>query len=130
MSLKSKGINAERDLIHKFWATSGWSAVRIAGSGSMKYPSADVLATNKLRKLAIECKTSNNKSRYLPKEAIEQLKTFADIFGAEPWIAIRFKGHDWYFMSLEDIIESGKSFVIDVNTAKSKGLLFEEIVGK
>ena len=130
MSLKSKGINAERDLIHKFWATSGWSAVRIAGSGSMKYPSADVLATNKLRKLAIECKTSNNKSKYLPKEAIEQLKTFADIFGAEPWVAIRFKGHDWYFMSLEDIIESGKSFVIDVNAAKSKGLLFEEIVGK
>ena len=130
MSLKSKGINAERDLIHKFWATSGWSAVRVAGSGSMKYPSADVLATNKLRKLAIECKTSNNKSRYLPKEEIEQLKIFADIFGAEPWIAIRFKGHDWYFMSLEDIIESGKSFVIDINTAKSKGLLFEEIVGK
>ena len=130
MSLKSKGINAERDLVHKFWATSGWSAVRVAGSGSMKYPSADVLATNKLRKLAIECKTSNNKIRYLPKEAIEQLKIFADRFGAEPWIAIRFKGYEWYFISLDDMIESDKSFVIDINTAKSKGLLFEEVVGK
>ena len=58
MSRKSKGINAERDLIHKFWNVEGWSAVRVAGSGSMKYPSADVLATNKLRRLAIECKTS------------------------------------------------------------------------
>jgi len=130
MSLKSKGINAERDLLHKFWSTTGWSAVRVAGSGSMRYPSADVLASNKLRKLAIECKTSIKKNKYLPKEDIDQLKKFADIFGAEPWIAIRFKGHDWYFVSLEDIKEKGKSFVIDIDIIKSKGLLFEEIVNK
>ena len=97
MSRKSKGINAERDLIHKFWAASEWSGVRIAGSGSMKYPSADILASNKLRKLAIECKTSVDDSKYLPKEDIEQLKKFADIFGAEPWVAIKFKGYGLSF---------------------------------
>ena len=130
MSRKSKGINAERELIHKFWAISDWSAARIAGSGSMKYPSADILASNKLRKLAIECKTSIDESKYLPKEDVEQLKKFADIFGAEPWIAIKFKGYDWYFVSLEDIKEKGKSFVVDINTARTNGLLFEEIVNK
>ena len=130
MSSKSKGINGEREIIHLFVETEEWFACRVAGSGSSRYPSPDIIAGNKLRKLAIECKTCNNKSKYLPKEEIEQLKTFADLFGAEPWVAIRFKGHDWYFMSLEDIIESGKSFVIDVDAAKSKGLLFEEVVGK
>ena len=46
MSLKSKGINAERELIHKFWGV-GWGAVRVAGSGSMRYPSSDILAANR-----------------------------------------------------------------------------------
>lgn len=128
MSLKSKGINAERDLIHKFWAANGWSAVRIAGSGSMRYPSADILASNRLRKLAIECKTCIEKSKYLPKEDVEQLKQFADIFGAEPWIAIKFKGHEWFFVSLGDITETAKSFVIDTESIKSIGLLFEELI--
>jgi len=130
MSRKSKGINAERDLIHKFWGTGKWSAVRIAGSGSMKYPSADILATNKLRTLAIECKTCVEESKYIPKEDTEQLKTFAGIFGAEPWIAVKFKGYEWFFVSLEDLVEKDKSFIIDIDTAKSRGLLFEEITSK
>ena len=67
-------------------------------------------------------------NKYLPKEDVEQLKKFADIFGAEPWIAVRFKGYDWYFISLGDMLEAKKSFIIDVGTAKSKGLLFEEMV--
>ena len=128
MSRKSKGINAERDLLHKFWSIDSWCAVRVAGSGSMRYPSADILASNKLRKLAIECKTCIEENKYLPKEDVEQLKTFADIFGAEPWIAIRFKGYDWYFISLEDMSETKKGFSIGVDAAKSKGLLFEEII--
>ncbi len=127
MSSKSKGINAERDLLHKFWGVGSWSAVRVAGSGSMKYPSADILASNKLRKLAIECKTCAEKNKYLPKEEVEQLRTFADVFGAEPWIAVRFKGYEWFFISLEDIPETKKGVVIDIATAKSKGLLFEEM---
>ena len=128
MAHKSKGINAERDLLHRFWSVGSWSAIRVAGSGFMRYPSADILASNKLRKLAIECKTCIEENKYLPKEDIEQLKKFADVFGAEPWIAIRFKGYDWHFVSLEDMLKTKKSFVIDVNTAKNKGLLFEEMV--
>ena len=72
------------------------------------------MASNKLRKLAIECKTCIEENKYLPKKDIEQLKIFADVFGAEPWIAIKFKGHNWYFVSLEDMLETNKSFIIDV----------------
>ena len=130
MSLKSKGINGERELIHKFWAEKKWSAIRIAGSGSMKYPSPDILASNKLRKLAVECKVTKENKKYFEKNDIFALKKFADIFGAEPWVAVKFKGYEWYFVSLEDMIETGKNFIIDINTARSRGLLFEEMTDK
>lgn len=128
MANKSKGTNAERDLVHKFWNTGSWSAIRIAGSGSSKYPSADILASNKLRKLAIECKTTKEKNKYLQKEVIEQIKTFSDIFGAEPWIAIRFERTDWFFISLEDLEKVGNSFLISKEMAEKKGLLLEELI--
>ena len=128
MSRKGKGINAERDLIHKFWATKKWSAVRVAGSGSMKYPSADILAANKLRRLAIECKTSKDKNKYLKSEEVAQLKEFSDIFGAEAWIAVKFDRHDWLFLNIEDLKETGNNFLVSIDIAERKGLLFEELV--
>ncbi len=128
MSKKGKGINAERDLIHKFWAIGGWGALRIAGSGSMHYPSADVLATNKLRKLAIECKTSKSSSRYIEKEDIEQLREFAELFNAEPYIAVRFDRKEWLFLTLEDLDETDRNFVINIKKAEIKGILFEELI--
>lgn len=127
MSRKSKGINAERDLIHKFWK-NGWAALRIAGSGSMKYPSADILAANKSRKIAIECKTSNKKSKYISKEYIKQLKTFSDLFGAEAWIGIKFDRQNWFFLGLDDLKDSGNNLLASLDIAKKKGQLFEELI--
>ncbi|MEA2036330.1 MAG: Holliday junction resolvase Hjc [Nanoarchaeota archaeon] len=127
MSRKSKGINAERDLIHKFWGNK-WAAVRIAGSGSMRYPSADVLATNKLRKLAIECKTSKTPWKYIEKEDIEQLREFSELFNAEPYIAIKFSKKDWLFLTLEDLEETNKAFMVNIEKAERKGILFEELI--
>ncbi len=111
MSRKSKGINAERDLIHKFWKEK-WAAVRIAGSGSSRYPSPDILAGNNLRKLAIECKASKEKHRYLTKDEIYELKEFSRLFGAEPWIAIKFDKEVWYFLTLDDLKETEKNYSI------------------
>lgn len=128
MSRKSKGINAERNLIHKFWATNRWSALRVAGSGSSHYPSPDILAGNNLRKLAIECKTSKEKVRYLTKEEINELKEFSRLFGAEPWIAIKFDKIEWYFLTVEDIKATENNYVITVEIAKNKGLIFEELI--
>lgn len=127
MSRKSKGINAERDLIHKFWAHN-WAAIRVAGSGSMSYPAPDVLAGNNIRKLAIECKASKEKTRYIEKEQVENLKEFAKIFGAETWIAVKFNNMEWYFLTLEDIKDVGNNYVITEDIIKNKGLLFEELL--
>ena len=127
MSRKSKGINAERDLIHKFWGNK-WAAIRIAGSGSNRYPSADIIASNRLRKLVIECKASGDKSRYLTKEEVNQFKLFSELFGAEPWIAIKFDREDWSFLHLEDLKDTGSNLLVSKDIAKNKGLLFEELI--
>jgi len=128
MSRKSKGINAERDLIHKFWGIPGWAAVRVAGSGSMRYPSADVIATNRIRKLAIECKTSREPSRYIEKEEVKQLQEFASYFNAEPWLGVKFDKSEWLFLAVPDIQPTDSAFVITQERAQQKGLLFEELI--
>ncbi len=125
MSRKSKGINAERELVHLF-NNNSWGAIRVAGSGSSQFPSPDILAGNRVRRLAIECKSSKKPVKYLTKDEVEELLLFANMFGAEPWIAVKFK--EWYFLNTEDIKQTEKSYVITLEKAKQKGLLFEELV--
>jgi len=126
VSLKSKGINAERDLVHKFWKI-GWACIRVAGSGSAKYPSPDLLAGNNLRKFAIEAKLCSSNIQYFSKKEISELKFFADRFGAESWVAIRFKGLNWFFLSLEDLEETDKAFGASKALCERRGLSFEEV---
>jgi len=127
MSVKSKGINAERELIHLFWQ-NGWVAVRVAGSGSSQYPSPDVLASNAERKLAIEAKLTKDPKKYFAKEEVEQLRLFSEKFGAEPWIAVKFKRDSWYFLKLEDLEQTSNNFVISNQMAKNKGLSFKNLI--
>jgi len=128
MSHKSKGINAERELIHLFWK-NGWASIRIAGSGSSRYPCPDVLAGNGSRRIAIECKASKDSVKYLTAKEVDELQQFSKIFGAEPWIGMRFDDMKWYFLSLEDLKKSGNSFSASVELVKRKGLQFEELIG-
>ncbi len=128
MNKKGKGSCAERELVHKFWATGSWAAHRIAGSGSSKYPSPDIIASNNIRRLAIECKSCSAKSVYIPKREIEELKRFGVMFGAEPWVGVKFSRLPWMFMSLDDMIETDASFATNIENSKAKGLLFDEII--
>ncbi len=127
MNHKAKGINAERELIHFFWK-SQWAAVRVAGSGAQRYPSPDILASNNIRKLAIECKTTKEQSIYLDKEDIEQLLAFCAIYGAESWFAIKFKGENWSFLPPEDLRATEQKYTITSIVATQKGLSFEELI--
>lgn len=127
MAAKHKGTNAERELIHLFWGKS-WAAVRVAGSGSSHYPSPDVLAGNNIRKLAIECKAVGATSRYISIEQIDDLVKFAQMFGAEPWIGLRFDREEWLFIGIEDLEKTEANYAANLETAKRKGLLFEELI--
>mgnify|MGYP005840629425 CR=1 FL=1 len=128
MSKKSRGSNAERDLIHKFWA-SGWAAMRSAGSGSSQYPSPDVIASNNTRKLAIEAKLTTEEKKYFDAQEIKELQYFAEKFGAEAWVAVKFFRKEWVFIALEDLVSTGKHFVVTQEVADRRGLLFEELIG-
>lgn len=126
---KAKGSNFERDLIHSFFA-NGWVAMRSAGSGSMQNPSPDILAGNNLRRLAIECKAVNDTKKYFTKKEIDELVYFANKFGAEAWVAVRFDRIDWFFLNIEDLELKDKSYFVDVIIAKRKGLDFDTLIGK
>src|SRR3989338_3477453 len=127
MSSKSKGTEAERELLHLFWAR-GFGVLPSAGSGSMKYPGPDLIVSNKSRVLAIECKSTKDKKKYLGEHDIGQLREFCAIFGAEPWFAVRFAKMDWLFLSIEDIEKTEKGYVIDSKVAERRGLLIDELI--
>ncbi len=127
MSAKSRGINAERELIHAFWATKEWSACRVAGSGSIKYPCPDIIALSKTRSLAIECKLCTGDNQYLTAEEVNDLQEYARRSGCEAWIAMRFSHEKWRFMRAEHVPTTEKMYVINRNTADEKGVLFEQV---
>lgn len=129
MYQKKKGTLAERELVSAFWE-KGWAAIRVAGSGSMHFPSPDVLAGNKSRYLAIECKVTKNKNKYFEKKEIENLLFFSSHFGAEAWVSVKFLRNTVYFISLDDLKKTEKSFVISLEKAKMVGLSFNQLVGE
>ncbi|HLP80124.1 MAG TPA: Holliday junction resolvase Hjc [Acidobacteriota bacterium] len=127
MSLKAKGIRAERELVHLLQAR-GCAAIRIAGSGCTQEPSADILAGNSVRQFAIECKSVAGDSRYITQEAVNDFLMFARQFGAEPWIAVRFARKPWRFLLCEDLHQTPKSYAVTIELAESKGLLLDELI--
>lgn len=130
MSQKHKGSNAEREIIHMFWKTSEWAACRVAGSGSNKYPSPDIIAANVKRKLAIECKTSKSEYQYLDKKEISELQVYSRKTNAEPWIAIKFSRTDWRFIRITDLKETGKYYMATRGLLKEKGISFTSLLSK
>jgi holliday junction resolvase Hjr len=126
---KIKGTNAERELIRAFWG-NGWAAIRSAGSGSMHFPSPDILAGNKIRRLAIEVKATKETKKYFSEEDVKQLLNFSEYFGAEPWLAIKFPGAFWVFVNPEDLEKTKENYVFNRENAKIKGLSFDELIGQ
>ncbi|MBN1645748.1 Holliday junction resolvase [Candidatus Woesearchaeota archaeon] len=125
---KGKGSAAERELIHLFWA-EGWAAFRAAGSGSSVHPCPDIIAGNSRRKLAIEVKIVNAKNKYFPRKEILDLVGFANAFGAEPWVAVKFPVIGWCFIIPDDLKDTGNGYSINTKFAELRSLKFTDIVG-
>jgi holliday junction resolvase Hjr len=123
---KSKGSKVERDLIDLLWE-NGWAAIRSAGSGSMHYPSPDVLTSNRIRKLAIEVKATKDNKKYFPKDEIKQLLNFCNYFGAEGWLAIKFNRKEFIFINPEDLQETNSNFVFHIKNYDN-ALSFKELI--
>jgi len=116
--MKRKGVNAERELVQML-AGSGWAAIRVAGSGSSKFPSPDILASNGSRVLAIECKSTKSKYQYIDTSQLNQLTEFARTFNAEPWIAVKFSSN-WRFFRPEDLSKTKRRFGITSDDKHAK----------
>ena len=129
MPQKQKGSNAEREVVRLFW-DNGWAAVRVAGSGAARFPCPDIVASNKIRQLAVECKATKSKKKYIEKAEIEQLRAFSRRFGAEPWVGIRFARQNWLFINPDDLNETDANYVISEDHAKTRGLSLRELIGQ
>ena len=128
---KVKGTRAERELFHLFWKNN-FAAVRSAGSGSTTMPAPDILAGNKNKLLAIECKSTKSNSRNLQKQEIEQLTNFSKKINATPILAMRFDNYGWFFLNAEKIKENKKgiNYTISLKLCKESGINFQELIGK
>ena len=127
MSVKTKGSNAERELLHMFWSKQ-WACLRSAGSGSMKYPGPDLPVGNLVRRMAIECKSTKEDKIYLNKHDVEQLSEFSKVFDARPLFAVKFLRKGWLFLNLEDLEKTPKGYVIELKAAELRGISFEELI--
>ena len=129
MSNKSKGSNAERELVSLF-TENGWRAARIAGSGVNDESPCDIIV-GKIgqRGFTIEAKSSRSDYVYIKKSQIEDFILFSNIIGLKPVIAVRFSYEGWLFINPEQLEDSGKNFVIyrkNLNTIGKKFSQFFE----
>src|SRR5690606_22528223 len=126
---KAKGSRAERELLDKF-TEHGWSAARVAGSGTNENTFCDLIAGKRGKKAyAIEAKSSKNPRIYITKKQIEEFITFSEIMGFVPVIAARFNREGWLFLDPLDpdqLESSGGNWVINLKNAKVNGKRFSQ----
>ena len=101
-----------------------------ASGGATKNPLPDVLAGNGKIYLAIEVKTTTKDKIYIDSTQIEELCNFSKIFGATPYIGVRFKYTKWLFLEPEKTPRTKTgNYKVEKNYALEKGLEIDEISG-
>lgn len=126
---KAKGTAAENELIHKFWETGDWVCIRVAGSGSTQFPSPDILASRGDKKLVMEVKVVNSDKKYFLGQEIRDLQYFAQKFGAEAWVGVKFKENQWFFTPTSELKETkSENYVCSLIDMKRSGFNFEELI--
>jgi Holliday junction resolvase len=126
-----KGSREERDLVRILWEKN-FAAMRApASGGATKKPLPDVLAGNGDIYLAIEVKTTTKDRIYIDSQKISGLCEFSDIFGAQPYVGIKFKYKKWLFLAPDDLIMTkSENYRLDKDLAFEKGLELDELLGK
>lgn len=126
---KAKGTAAENELIHEFWDNQ-WVCVRVAGSGSTKYPAPDLLASRGDRKIVMEVKVVNDIKKYFTGQEIRDLEFFSSKFGAEAWVGVKFAENQWHFIPTSELeITKSENYSITLIEMKRKGFNFDEMIG-
>src|SRR3972149_3499735 len=126
MSNKAKGSKAERELLD-ILTQKGWRAARVAGSGVNDNSPCDLIAA-KLGKrgFVIEAKSSKKSSIYITKEQIGDFVLFSQMIGLSPAIALRFNREGWFFISPNQLKDTGKFWAVSLEAARQEGKRFSQ----
>ncbi len=129
MSNKAKGSRAERELLQLFTDQS-WRAARVAGSGVNENTFCDLIAGRYGKTYAVEAKSSKHPRIYITKQQIDDFIQFTSVMGLIPVVAVRFNREGWLFLKPEQLEDSGKNWVVNLENIRNKaqkfGQFFEE----
>lgn len=129
MSNKSKGSNAERELVEIFTGNL-WRALRVAGSGVNDNSPCDIIAAKAGHKgYTIEAKSSKKDIIYISKQQIEDFVMFSTMLGLTPVIAARFNRMGWLFIPPHLLNDTGKYWSVSKKLALEKGQRFGQFFG-
>lgn len=129
--MSKTGSREERELVRMLWDANCAAMRAPASGGATKKPLPDVIAGNGSIYLAIEVKSSSLERIYINSEKIEGLKEFSQIFGAQPYIGVKFLRKKWRFVCLEDLHKTkNNNYRVNMDLAFDKGLDFDEILGR
>ena len=121
---KRKGSGYERELLRMFF-DSGFSGVRVAGSGCSSMPSPDLVIGKNGSALAVEVKSTINDFVYISQEQLSNLLSFANVFGAKPMVAVKFISKGWRFFDVPELNSKHSRF--SFNDSK---IVFENFLSK
>ena len=129
--MSKTGSREERELVKMLWAANCAAMRAPASGGATKKPLPDVIAGNGRLYLAIEVKSTSLERIYINSEKINGLKEFADIFGAKPYVGVKFLRKKWRFICLEDLYKTkNNNYRVNMELAFDKGLEFDELIGR
>jgi len=127
-----KGAAAERELVREL-DNLGFAVLRAPASGARTtLDRPDLVAGRRGLHLALEVKTTSNRSLYVKKQSIEQLMRFAGKFGATPYLAVKFKRRrcGWLLVDPTKLKETAKGFTVTYKKAVTSGKKLEALVAR
>lgn len=129
--MSKKGSREERELVHMLWNANCAAMRAPASGGATKKPLPDIVAGNGKTYLAIEVKSTSKDRIYINSDKIKALREFADIFGAEPYVGVKFTRKKWRFLNPNILMKTRQNnYKLDIDLAFKKGLDFDELLKK
>ena len=141
MVRNKKGSRRERELVDGL-DKAGMAVMRAPASGAAtERELPDVLAGDGEQFVAIEAKSSEGDPIYIEGREVDELKYFADSFGAVPLIGVKFDvkhgdpayGNDdklgWYFFHPDELhVTGGGNYRVKKETALEDSIPFDDLV--
>jgi Holliday junction resolvase len=121
-----RGARAERELLHIFH-DKGWSVIRSSGSG-VNALSPDVIFLKNREAICVECKAWDRGSLSLDPEQFTKLLEWERTALFPTFIGWRMNGLGWYFIKLDEMKKTKKSYTVTKKNAISIGRKLENIV--